>query len=74
MSQQVVDELDVTAEVPIINGDPLEWGIKLNSVILSKIQPKINEIIENALLNNDVYGGSASSVYLEYQSLNGGGA
>ena len=74
MSQQVIDELDMTADVPIENGDPLIWGTKLNSVLLTKVQPKINEIIENTLLNNDVYGGSASSVYLDYQKLNGGGA
>ena len=74
MSQKVIDELDMTADVPIENGDPLIWGTKLNSVLLTKVQPKINEIIENTLLNRDVYGGSASSVYLDYQKLNGGGA
>ena len=74
MSQQVIDELDMTADVPIENGDHLIWGTKLNSVLLTKVQPKINEIIENTLLNNDVCGGSASSVYLDYQTLNGGGA
>ena len=70
----VIEYLEVDANIPTPGGDENVWGTKLNYVILNKIQPKINEIIEYNTLNNDVYGGSASTVYLSYQSLNGGGA
>ena len=70
----VIEHLEVDAEIPIIGSDENIWGTKLNYVILNKVQPKINEMIEFGTLNNDVYGGSASTVYLPYQSLSGGGA
>ena len=70
----VIEHLEVDAEIPTVGADENVWGTKLNYVILNKVQPKINEIIEFSTLNNDVYGGSASTVYLSYQSLSGGGA
>ena len=70
----VIEHLEVDAEIPTVGSDENVWGTKLNYVVLNKIQPKINEIIEYSTLNNDVYGGSASTVYLSYQSLSGGGA
>ena len=70
----VIEHLEVDAEIATVGSDENVWGTKLNYVILNKVQPKINEIIEYATLNNDVYGGSASTVYLPYQSLSGGGA
>ena len=70
----VIEHLEVDERIPTVGSDENVWGTKLNYVILNKIQPKINEIIEYNTLNNDVYGGSASTVYLPYQSLSGGGA
>lgn len=70
----VIEHLEVDEGIPTVGSDGNVWGTKLNHVILNKIQPKINEIIEYNTLNNDVYGGSASTVYLPYQSLSGGGA
>ena len=68
----VIDPLEVEENIPINGADENLWGIKLNHVLVNMVQPKINEIIEYGTLNNDVYGGSASTVYLSYQSLNGG--
>ena len=70
----VIDNLDTEASLAVVGSDVDTWGQKTNNVILNLIQPKINEIIEYNTLNNDVYGGSASTVYLSYQSLSGGGA
>lgn len=68
----VIDPLEVEVNIPTNGADENLWGIKLNHVLVNMVQPKINEIIEYGTLNNDVYGGSASTVYLSYQSLNGG--
>ena len=70
----VINPLELELYVPTVGQDFDEWGNKINNVLVNKIQPKVNEIIEFTLLNNDVYGGSASSVYLQSQLLSGGGA
>lgn len=70
----VINPLELEPCVPTVGQDFDEWGYKINNVLVNKIQPKVNEIIEFRMLNNDVYGGSASTVYLPYQSLSGGGA
>ena len=70
----VINPLELEPYVPTVGKDFDEWGNKINNVLVNKIQPKVNEMIEFALLNNDVYGGSASSVYLQSQLLSGGGA
>ena len=70
----VIDPLELELYVPTVGKDFDEWGNKINNVLVNKIQPKVNEMIEFTLLNNDVYGGSASSIYLQSQLLSGGGA
>ena len=70
----VIDPLELELYVPTVGQDFDEWGNKINNVLVNKIQPKVNEMIEFSLLNNDVYGGSASSIYLQSQLLSGGGA
>ena len=70
----VIDPLELELYVPTVGQDFDEWGNKINNVLVNKIQPKVNEILEFTLLNNDVYGGSASSIYLQSQLLSGGGA
>ena len=70
----VINPLELELYVPTVGQDFDEWGNKINNVLVNKIQPKVNEMIEFTLLNNDVYGGSASSIYLQSQLLNGGGA
>ena len=70
-----VQELDIEPNLPIINGDYNTWGTKLNAILLDMMQAKINELAEQInVIDNDIYGGSASSVYLANQNLNGGGA
>ena len=70
----VINPLELEPYVPTVGKDFDEWGNKINNVLVNKIQPKVNEIIEFKLLNNDIYGGSASSIYLKSQLLSGGGA
>ena len=70
----VINPLELELYVPTVGQDFDEWGNKINNVLVNKIQPKVNEMIEFTLFNNDVYGGSASSVYLQSQLLSGGGA
>jgi len=70
----VINPLELELYVPTVGQDFDEWGNKINNVLVNKIQPKVNEMIEFTLLNNDVYGGSASSIYLQSQLLSGGGA
>ena len=70
----VIENLDTEASLAVVGSDVNIWGTKTNNVILNLIEPKINEIIEYTVLNNDIYGGSASSVYLTSQVLSGGGA
>ena len=70
----VINPLELETYVPTVGQDFDEWGNKINNILVNKIQPKVNEMIEFTLLNNDVYGGSASSVYLQSQLLSGGGA
>ena len=69
-----INPLELELYIPTVGQDFDEWGNKINNVLVNKIQPKVNEMIEFTLLNNDVYGGSASSIYLQSQLLSGGGA
>ena len=70
----VINPLELEPYVPTVGQDFDVWGNKINNVLVNKIQPKVNEIIEFRMLNNDVYGGSASTVYLPHQLLSGGDA
>ena len=70
----VINPLELELYVPTVGQDFDEWGNKINNVLVNKIQPKVNEMIEFTLLHNDDYGGSASSIYLQSQLLSGGGA
>ena len=70
----VVEDIDVEPYLAVVGGDLGAWGTKINHILLNLIQPKINEVIEYSTLNNYIYGGSASSVYLDSQILDGGGA
>ena len=70
----VINPLELEPYIPTVGQDFDKWGNKINNVLVNKIQPKVNEMIEFTLLNNDVYGGSASSIYLQSQLLSGGGA
>ena len=70
----VINPLELEPYIPTVGKDFDEWGNKINNVLVNKILPKVNEMIEFGTLNSDVYGGSASTVYLPYQSLSGGGA
>ena len=70
----VINPLELEPYIPTVGQDFDKWGHKINNVLVNKIQPKVNEMIEFGTLNSDVYGCSASTVYLPYQSLSGGGA
>ena len=70
----VINPLELEPYIPTVGKDFDEWGNKINNVLVNKIQLKVKEMIEFSTLNSDVYGGSASTVYLPYQSLSGGGA
>ena len=70
-----IHDSDLEAYLAVIGGDNNTWGVKINNILLNIIQPKINELVEQAnYVDKEIYGGSASSVYLTNQNLNGGGA